>query len=220
MHLKVHWKTFHHICFLNLPPTQNSREALHTAWGMYCTIHLLEIIRQSDFSSPLFYPSLLVPYTTFRAVPILAPNSRTYSYSKNDSPTQRYGESATLRIKDTRSRRLSDSMIQGVDDSPHHWYAESTTPRITDTESRLLNFLKENSLYRGYGESLTQRIVDTENHRLPVSMSRGVADSAYRWYGESQTPRIGESGSRRLCVSVIRGVASWKKNSLASISVL
>jgi hypothetical protein len=27
--------------------------------GMYCTIHLLEIIRLSDFSSPLFYPSLL-----------------------------------------------------------------------------------------------------------------------------------------------------------------
>ncbi len=26
---------------------------------MYCTIHLLEIIRLSDFSSPLFYPSLL-----------------------------------------------------------------------------------------------------------------------------------------------------------------
>ena len=29
--------------------------------GMYCTIHLLEIIRLSDFSSPLFYPSLLGP---------------------------------------------------------------------------------------------------------------------------------------------------------------
>jgi hypothetical protein len=26
---------------------------------MYCTIHLLELIRLSDFSSPLFYPSLL-----------------------------------------------------------------------------------------------------------------------------------------------------------------
>jgi hypothetical protein len=59
MHIKVHWKTFHPICFLNLPPTQNSREALHTARGMYCMIHLLEIIRLSDFSSPLFYPSLL-----------------------------------------------------------------------------------------------------------------------------------------------------------------
>ncbi len=62
LHIKVHWKTFHPICFLNLPPAQNSREALHTARGMYCTIHLLEIIRLSDFSSPLFYPSLLVFY--------------------------------------------------------------------------------------------------------------------------------------------------------------
>ncbi len=59
MHIKVQWKTFHLICFLNLPPTQNSREALHTARGMYCMTHLLEIIRLSDFSSPLFYPSLL-----------------------------------------------------------------------------------------------------------------------------------------------------------------
>ncbi len=82
-------------------------------------------------------------------------------------------------------KRLPDSTIRGVDDSPHHWYAESTTPRITDTESRLLTFLKENSLYRGYGESSTPRIVDTESRRLPVSLSRGVDDSAYRWYGES-----------------------------------
>jgi hypothetical protein len=29
---------------------------------MYCTIHLLEIISLSDFSSPLFYPSLLGDY--------------------------------------------------------------------------------------------------------------------------------------------------------------
>ncbi len=45
------------------------------------------------------------------------------------------GESVTLCINDTRSRRLSDSTIRGVDDSPRHCYAESTTPRITDTES-------------------------------------------------------------------------------------
>jgi hypothetical protein len=73
MHIKVHWKTFHPICFLNLPPTQNSREALHTAPWMYCTIHLLEIIRLSDFSSPLFYPSLLggkcLKYTYSRPPP-------------------------------------------------------------------------------------------------------------------------------------------------------
>jgi hypothetical protein len=37
-----------------------------------------------------------------------------YGISDSDSPTQRYGESATLRIKDTRSRRLPVSLSQGV----------------------------------------------------------------------------------------------------------
>jgi hypothetical protein len=59
MHIKERWKTFNPICFPNLPPTQKSREALHTARWMYCIIHLLEIFRLWDFSSPLFYPSLL-----------------------------------------------------------------------------------------------------------------------------------------------------------------
>jgi hypothetical protein len=36
-----------------------------------------------------------------------------YCRSDSDSPTQRYGESATLRINDTRSRRLSVSTIRG-----------------------------------------------------------------------------------------------------------
>jgi len=51
----------HFIPFASLicPPTQNSREALHTVRAMYCMLHLLEIILLSDFSSPLFYPSLL-----------------------------------------------------------------------------------------------------------------------------------------------------------------
>jgi hypothetical protein len=63
-----------------------------------------------------------------------------------DSPYQRYGESATLRINDTQSRRLSVSMIRGVGDSPYKRYAESATLRINDTRS----------------------------WRLPVSLSRGV----------------------------------------------
>ncbi len=69
-----------------------------------------------------------VPYTTFRAVPILASNLRRYSYSKNDSPL---------------------SPIWGVADSLYLWVGESTTPRITDMESRLLNFFKRNSTIRG-----------------------------------------------------------------------
>ncbi len=126
-----------------------------------------------------------VPYTTPRAIPILASNSRRYSYS-----TPRY-----------------------------HRYGESATPRITNTESRLLNFLKENSLYRWYGESSTPRTSDTVSRRLPVSLSRRVADSAYHRYAESTTPRIVESGCRRLRGSVIRSLVKEKIN-LVLISAL
>ncbi len=94
------------------------------------------------------------------------------------------------------------SLSRGVDDSPHHWYAEShhwyaesATPRITHTESRLLNFLKENSLYRWYGKSSTPRTSDTVSRRLSVSLSRRVADSA-----------ITDTESRRHSVSLSRGV--------------
>ncbi len=144
-----------------------------------------------------------VPYTTFRAVLILASDSRRYSYSKNDSPLstiqgvgdseyQWYRESPTLRITNT---------VRGVAVSPHHWYAGSATPRITNTESRLLNILKENSPYRWYGESSTPRTSET-----------WVADSVYHRYGESTTPLIVESGSWRLRGSVVRGVAIQRKN--------
>ena len=40
-----------------------------------------------------------------------------YCRSDSDSPTQRYGESATLRINDTQSRRLPDSPMRGVGES-------------------------------------------------------------------------------------------------------
>ncbi len=116
----------------------------------------------------------------------------------------RYGASPTLRIGDMGSRRLPVSLSRGVDNSPHHWYAESATPRSTDKESRLLNFFK-----RKLSVSMIRRVVnsphsDTVSRRLPISLSRRVADSTYHRYGESATPRIVESGSRRLCVSVIR----------------
>jgi hypothetical protein len=51
-----------------------------------------------------------------------------------NSPTQQFGESATLHINDTRSRRLPDSTIHGFGDSPYHWCGESTTLSIIDTE--------------------------------------------------------------------------------------
>ncbi len=140
-----------------------------------------------------------------------------FIFGKTTPRYHQYGESPTPRISDTGSRWLPASLLRGVADSPHHWYAESATPRITDTESRLLNFLKENPLYRWYGESSTPRISDTVSRWLPLSLSRGVNDSAYGWYGESPTPLIVELESWRLRISVIRGVAIWKKISLASI---
>ncbi len=101
----------------------------------------------------------------------------------------------TPRISDTGSRQL----------------------RITDTRSRLLNFLKENSLYRWYGESSTHRTSDTVSRRLSISLSQRVADSAYHRYGESKTPHIVESGSRRLRGSVIRESLFKEKINLVSI---
>jgi hypothetical protein len=111
-----------------------------------------------------------VPYTTFQAVPILASNSRRYSYSKNTPRYHLYGESPTPRISDAGSRRLPDSTIRGVGDS-----------RITDTESRLLNFFK--TPHQWYGESPTPRILESESHWLRVSPIRRVDDYAYWWFG-------------------------------------
>ncbi len=102
-----------------------------------------------------------LPYTTFRAVPILASISRRYSYSKNDSPLSPIRwvadsayQSPTPHITDTRRRRhpaslirsaikfykrkLSVSMIRRVVDSPHQWYGELPTPRIVESGSRRL----------------------------------------------------------------------------------
>jgi hypothetical protein len=106
-----------------------------------------------------------------------------------------------VRLNATGSRRLSASLIRGVDDSPHHRYGESA-----------IEFFKRKLAVSVIRRVVSPRIIDTESRRFPVSLSRGVADSAYLWYGESPTPRILESGSRRLCVSVKRGVASWKTN--------
>ena len=111
-----------------------------------------------------------------------------------DSLYQRYAESATLRLNDTGSRRLSASLIRGVDDSPHHRYGESAieffkkkTLCIDDTEScwLLAPVIRwvANSRYHWVG------------YRLHVSRIRRVDDSAYRWVGESTTPHIGDTGS-------------------------
>jgi hypothetical protein len=122
-----------------------------------------------------------VPYTTFRAVPILASNSRRYSYSKKDSPL------STLRIVESRSRRLPASLIRGVGDSPHHWYWESAieffykkTLCIDDTESCRLPAPV-------IWWVATPRIIESESRRLRVSLMRRDDDSVCHWVGESMT---------------------------------
>ncbi len=147
-----------------------------------------------------------VPYTTFRAVPILASNSRRYSYSKNDFPLspirgvansayQCYRESPTPRITDTRSHQLPASLIRGVGDSPHHRYGESAIEFFKRKLSVSMIRRVVDSPHQWYGESTTPRIVESESRRLRVSPIRRVDDSAYRWVGELMTPRIGDTGS-------------------------
>ncbi len=140
--------------------------------------------KEADFLGFLqkFVSSWWVPYTTSRAIPILASNSRRFVFGKRlpaitDTGSRQHPASLI------RSRRLSISVICGVADSPTQRCGEPATPRITDTESRLLNFLKENSLYRWYGDSSTPRTSDTVSRRLLVC--RIV---------ESLTPCIGDTG--------------------------
>ncbi len=125
----------------------SQKQQLHnTTKSITFTLCILKVLKRenlfgSDFEFYTFAKigSSWVPYTTFRAVPILALNSRRYSYSKNDfprllaslilgvgdSPHHRYGESAiefflkkTLCIDGTESRRLSAPVIRWVADSP------------------------------------------------------------------------------------------------------
>ncbi len=96
------------------------------------------------------HESLTLPFEPFRFLLWIRGDIR---IRKTTPRYHRYGELPTRRISDTENCRLPASLIRGVADSSHHWDGESATPRITDTESQLLNFLKENSLYRWYGES-------------------------------------------------------------------
>ncbi len=101
-------------------------------------------------------------------------------------------------IFDTGSCRLLVSMIR-VANSPHHWYAESPTPLITDTRLPA-------SPIRRVGYWIFKNINDTGSRRLPVLLSRRVANFLYRWVGESPTPGITNTESRQLRISLSRGV--------------
>ncbi len=125
--------------------------------------------------SPLHYTS--------RAVPILASNSRRYSYSP------------TPRITDTRSRQLPASLIRGVGDSRHHRYGESAIEFFKRKLSVSMIRRVIDSPHQWYGELPTPRIIESESCRLLVSPIRRVNDSAYCWVGKSMTPQIGDTGS-------------------------
>ncbi len=74
-----------------------------------------------------------------------------------DSPYQQYAESATLRLNDTGSQRLSASLIRGVDDSPHHRYGESAIEFFKRKLAVPVIGRVVDSAYRWYGESLVEK---------------------------------------------------------------
>jgi hypothetical protein len=124
------------------------------------------ILSRSDFGfkfSEIFLFQKRLPDSTIRGV--------------GDSLYQRYAESATLRLNDTGSQRLSASLIRGVDYSPHHRYGELAIDFFKRRLSVSVIRRVVNSLYRWVGKSPTPLIVDTESHRLPVMLSR--------WYGDT-----------------------------------
>ena len=53
-----------------------------------------------------------------------------YCRSDSDSPTRRYGESATPRLTDTGSRRLPDSPMRGVGESTKGKIKACTAPSL------------------------------------------------------------------------------------------
>jgi len=151
------------------------------------------ISSRSDFDfefSEIFIFEKRLPDSTIRGV--------------GDSLYQQHAESATLRLNDTGSQRLSASLIHGVKDSPHHRYRELAIEFFKRKLSVSMIQRVVDSPHQWYGESLTPciaelptpPITDTESLRLRVSLSWRIDNSAYCWVGESP----------------IRGVAIRKNN--------
>jgi hypothetical protein len=93
------------------------------------------------------------------------------------------------RLTDSASRWLSDLASQGVTNSLTRRVGESLTLRLGESRSGwsltrrvpAIECLKENSPLRWVGESSTPRIAESESWRLPVSASRGIANSPTQW---------------------------------------
>ncbi len=107
-----------------------------------------------------------------------------YLRGESAAPYQQYAESATLRLNDTGSWRLSESLIRRVDDSPHHGYRESAIEFFKRNLAVSVIRRVVDSAYRWYRESPTPCVVESESRRLGISLIREVADSPYCWVGE------------------------------------
>ncbi len=84
---------------------------------------------------------------------------KVYCRSDSDSPT--------LRINDTRCRRLSVSTIRGVGDSPYREVVFQKAYYFV--RYKVLKFIVD--------QIATSRLADTGSQRLPDSPIRGVGDS-------------------------------------------
>ncbi len=79
---------------------------------MYCTIHLLEIIRLSDFSSPLFYPSLLGSAALYRTIYWILKNVQKQAIQQNKGLTfMEFLKMLSVTIK--MSSNMPTSALQG-----------------------------------------------------------------------------------------------------------
>jgi hypothetical protein len=52
-------KTISRYCLFNVSPIKNLKEALNMSTGIYCNIHLLEIMRRSNLQVPFILSILL-----------------------------------------------------------------------------------------------------------------------------------------------------------------
>jgi hypothetical protein len=106
-------------------------------------------------------------------------------WGASDSLYQRYRESTTLHINDTRNWQLSVlSMMLRVGDYPNQGCREFSRRKNN----------RSDSLYQRYTESATPCINDTQSQRLPVSTIHRVSDSMYQRCAELVPPGIVDSG--------------------------
>ncbi len=148
----------------------------------------------------------LGPLHYLSSVPILASNSRRYSYSKIDSPHRWVGESTRLLGVSIFFKPLNNA-IAILNYIPGLFFVKLVLYRhglaIKSPENRhQINFsLNSDSSNHQSAESSTPRLNNMQSRRLSVSLIRGIGDSPTHRYGESATHRITGAGSRRLSVS-------------------